>query len=164
HRAHGLTIDNLLAAEVVTADGSVVRVDGESHPDLFWAIRGGGGNFGIVTRFEYRLRPIGNVLGGMLILPATPRVLHGLLTEAADAPDGLSGMFNAAIAPPLPFLPAEIHGKPIIMGLLVYAGDEAEGERVLAPIRGLATSLMDDVKVIPYASIYDGEGGPPHPR
>jgi FAD/FMN-containing dehydrogenase len=98
-RKFGMTIDNLLAAEIVAADGEVVRVDEESHPDLFWAIRGGGGNFGVATRFQYRLQPLGGIVGGMLFLPATPEVIAGFLALASKAPDELSTIANIMPAP-----------------------------------------------------------------
>ena len=112
-RKHGLTIDSLLGAEVVTADGRVLEVDADSHPDLFWAIRGGGGNFGVVTRFDYRLHPVDMVTGGMLALPATPETLAGLVAEAEAAPEELSVIANVLLAPPLPFVPPELVGKPL---------------------------------------------------
>ncbi len=110
-RKHGLTIDHLLGAEVVTAEGRVLEVDAESHPDLFWAIRGGGGDFGVVTRFDYRLHPVDLVTGGMLALPATPETLAGLVAEAEAAPEELSLIANVLPAPPMPFLPPELVGS-----------------------------------------------------
>jgi FAD/FMN-containing dehydrogenase len=107
-RKHGLTIDSLLAAEVVTADGQVRRVDAENHPDLFWAIRGGGGNFGVATRFHFQLHPVDTILGGMLLLPATPEVVASFIAEAEAAPDELSTIANIMPAPPMPFLSAEL--------------------------------------------------------
>jgi len=104
-RRQGLTIDHLLGAEVVTADGRVLEVDAERYPDLFWAIRGGGGNFGAVTRFDYRLHPVDTVTGGMLALPATPETLAGLVAAAEAAPEELSVIANVLLAPPLPFVP-----------------------------------------------------------
>ncbi|MGE5124400.1 MAG: FAD-binding oxidoreductase, partial [Acidobacteriaceae bacterium] len=104
-RKHGLTIDNLLAAELVTADGNIIQVDNGSHPDLFWAIRGGGGNFGVATRFQFQLHEVGQVFGGMLLLPATPEVISGFIDEAGSAPDELSTIANVMPAPPMPFLP-----------------------------------------------------------
>ena len=89
-RKHGLTIDDLLAAEIVTADGRLRRVDAGEHPELFWAIRGGGGNFGVVTRLQYRLTPVDTIVGGLLVLPATPDVIAGFIAEAEAAPDALS--------------------------------------------------------------------------
>src|SRR6266542_4487236 len=139
-RKHGLTIDNLLAAEVVTADGQILRADAETNPDLFWALRGGG-NFGVATRFQYRLHPVGTVTGGMLILPATPEVVAGFVAEAAAAPEELSAIANVMVAPPMPFLPAELHGQLVVMALLVHAGAVEDGERAVAPFRRLATPL-----------------------
>ncbi len=117
-RLHGLAIDNLLAAEIVTADGQQLYTDAETHSDLFWAIRGGGGNFGVATRFKFRLHPLDNIVGGMLILPATPEVVTGFIAAAEAAPEELSTIANLMVAPPLPFLPVEAHGHTVIMALL----------------------------------------------
>src|SRR5215510_2116819 len=121
-RKHGLTVDSLLAAEVVTADGRTRQVDAEHDADLFWAIRGGGGNFGVATRFKFRLHPVETVLGGLLALPATPETLAGFVAAADAAPDELSAIANVLPAPPLPFIPAEHHGKPTVLAMLVHAG------------------------------------------
>ena len=114
-RKHGLTIDSLLAADIVTADGELLRADAESHPDLFWAIRGGGGNFGVVTRFLFRLHEVGTIVGGMLILPATAETIAGFIAAAEAAPDELSTIANVMPAPPMPFLAPEHHGKLVVM-------------------------------------------------
>ena len=156
-RKHGLTIDSLLAADVVTADGEVVRTDAERHPDLFWAIRGGGGNFGVVTRLQLRLHPVDTVLGGMLILPATADVIARFLEEADAAPEALSTIANVMTAPPLPFLPAEQHGRPVVMALLAYSGAVDVGERVIGRFRRLATPIADLVRPMPYAEIFGPE-------
>ncbi|MCW6005933.1 FAD-binding oxidoreductase [Micromonospora sp. CPCC 205371] len=159
-RKHGLTIDALLAAEIVTADGELLRVDERSHPDLFWAIRGGGGNFGVVTRFQYRLEPVGAVVGGMLMLPATPELIAGFVAAADAAPDELSTIANVMPAPPMPFVPEELQGQLIIMGLLCYAGDDTEAaERAIAPFRALATPIVDMVRPIRYPEMYPPEEG-----
>ena len=160
-RRHGLTIDDVLAAEVVTADGEIVRADAEQHPDLFWALRGGGGNFGVVTRFQYRLHPVDTIVGGVLTLPATPQLITRFLAEADAAPDDLSAILNIMVAPPPPFMPAELEGQLIMMAILAYAGPADAGERVIAPFRALATPLADMVQPMPYAQLYGMlEGGP----
>jgi hypothetical protein len=162
-RKYGLTIDNLLAAEIVTAEGEVLRVDAKNHPDLFWAIRGGGGNFGVVTRFQFQLHPLSKVVGGMLILPAEPEVLSGFMALAAKAPDELSVIVNVMPAPPMPFLPAEQHGKLIIMAIMMYVGDAEASEKVLAPFRVLSTPLADMLKPMRYAEIFQPENDSYHP-
>jgi hypothetical protein len=162
-RKHGMTIDNLLAAEVVTADGQLRRVDAENHPDLFWAIRGGGGNFGVATRFQFRLHPLDTILGGMLFLPATPETIAGFIAEAEAAPEELSTIANIMPAPPMPFVPAEQHGKLIIMAMLVYAGNPEVGGRVLAPFRALAAPIVDMVRPMRYPEMFPREEGEYHP-
>jgi FAD/FMN-containing dehydrogenase len=153
-RRHGLTIDNLLAAEVVTADGRVLQVDHERHPDLFWAIRGGGGNFGVATRLRFRLHELPGIVGGMLLLPADAGVIEGFVAAAGAAPEELSGIANIMVAPPMPFLPPQAHGKLVIMAMLAYAGDAEAGERALAPFRALAEPLADLVQPMPYAGLF----------
>jgi FAD/FMN-containing dehydrogenase len=162
-RKYGLTIDSLLAAEVVLADSQLLYVDADSHPDLFWALRGGGGNFGVATRFKFRLHELESVVGGMLILPATPDVIAGFMSEAEAAPEELSAIANVMTAPPMPFLPEEVHGKLIIMAIMVYAGDSESGQRALAPFRALATPFADMLKPMGYPEIYQEEGGEYHP-
>jgi FAD/FMN-containing dehydrogenase len=162
-RKYGLTIDSLLAAEVVTADGQIRHVDERTHPDLFWAIRGGGGNFGVATRFKFRLFELPGVVGGMLILPATPETIAGFIAESEAAPEELSGIGNVMFAPPMPFLPQEAHGKLIIMAFMVYAGEAEAGERALAPFRALATPISDMLKPMSYPEIYPPEEGEYHP-
>ena len=153
-RKLGMTIDSLLAAEIVTADGKQHTVDAETHPDLFWAIRGGGGNFGVVTRFKFRLYPVDNVVGGMLILPATAEVVAGFIAAAEAAPEELSTIANLMVAPPMPFLPAETHGQLVLIALLCYAGETEAGERALAPFRALAAPLADMLRPMHYPEIY----------
>jgi FAD/FMN-containing dehydrogenase len=162
-RKHGLTIDNLLAAEVVTADGQILQVDEKNHPDLFWAIRGGGGNFGVVTRFKFRLHEVPSIVGGMLILPATPETIAGFVAEAEAAPEELSSIANVMFAPPMPFLPQEAHGKLIIFAIMVYAGETEAGQRALAPFRALATPLADMLKPMSYPEIYQPDAEDYHP-
>ena len=162
-RKYGLTIDDLLAAEVVTADGQLLHVDAETHPDLFWAIRGGGGNFGVATRFQFRMHELEQVVGGMLLLPATPEVITSFIAEAEAAPEELSTIANVMPAPPMPFVPAEHHGRLVILALMVYAGAAEAGQRALAPFRALATPIVDMLRPMPYPEIYPPEEEGFHP-
>ena len=156
-RKFGMTIDSVIAAEVVTADGRHVRADAEQHPDLFWAIRGGAGNFGVVTRLQFRLHELPHFTGGNLILPATPETIAGFAAAALAAPEELSTIGNVMPAPPLPFLPPEAHGKLVIFGMMAFAGDDAAAERALAPFRALAKPLADMMKPGPYVAMYPPE-------
>ena len=162
-RKHGLTIDDLLAAEVVTADGELHHVDAGSQPDLFWAIRGGGGNFGVATRFQYRLHEVPSFVGGMLILPATADVVAGFIAAAEAAPEELSTIANVMPCPPMPFVPEEHHGELVVFAILAYAGDEDAGERAVAPFRALAEPIADLVKPMPYPEIYPPDDPDYHP-
>jgi len=162
-RKHGLTIDDLLAAEVVTADGQLLRTDAESHPDLFWAIRGGGGNFGVATRLQLRLHQLDQIVGGMLLLPAAPAVIAGLVAEAEAAPEELSVIANVMPAPPMPFVPEEQHGQLVVLVLLAYAGPAEAGQRAIAPLRALATPIADMVRPMPYPELFLPEEGDYHP-
>ena len=163
-RKFGLTIDDLLAAEVVTADGQILQVDSSHHPDLFWAIRGGGGNFGVVTRVQFRLHELPRIVGGMLFLPATPDIVRRFVELAEVAPEELSTIANVlAAAPPMPFIPPEAQGKPILMAILVYAGDAEAGEAVIAPFRALAAPLADMVRPITYPEMYMPDPEDYHP-
>lgn len=164
HRKLGLTVDNVLSAEMVTADGTVRQIDDTSDPDLFWAIRGGGGNFGVVTGLRYRLYPVDQVLGGMLILPATPQVVADFVEIAENASDDLSAVVGVAIAPPLPFLPEDVHGRLIVLGFVVHAGEPDVAESEVGQLRKLATPLLDGIDTVPYHSMFEEEGGPPSPN
>ncbi|HEX6615273.1 MAG TPA: FAD-binding oxidoreductase [Gemmatimonadales bacterium] len=153
-RRLGLTIDNLLSAEVVTAHGEIVRASAEENPDLFWGIRGGGGNFGIVTSFEFQLHPVGpEVLSGMVVHPiaAARDVLRFYRDFLPTTPESYSCWFVMRLAPPLPFLPPEWHGRPILVLAMCWSGDLAEGERVAAPLRSFGAPLADVVAPHPYA-------------
>jgi FAD/FMN-containing dehydrogenase len=154
-RKYGLTIDNLEAAEVVTAAGTVVQASATEHPDLFWALRGGGGNFGVVTRFTFRLHPVGpNVLSGLIVYPIAEAkaVLQQYRDFAAQAPEELTVWVVMRQAPPLPFLPKEVHGQAILALALIYAGDPTEGEPLIAPLRKFGTPLGEHIGVQPYVA------------
>jgi FAD/FMN-containing dehydrogenase len=165
-RRHGATVDNLLSAEVVTADGAVLRASAQEHPELFWGLRGGGGNFGIVTSFQYALHALGpTVLAGPIVyaLDDAPEVLRLYRDYVAQAPDELTTILTLRQAPPLPFLPAAVHGRPVLMVSVCYAGPVPRGEDVLAPLRGFGTPLVDAIGPRPYVelqSLYNA--GVPH--
>jgi FAD/FMN-containing dehydrogenase len=154
-RRHGLTCDNLAAADVVTADGRFCRASEQENADLLWGLRGGGGNFGVVTRFEYRLHLVGpQVLAGVLLHPAerAPEVLRFYRDYIATAPEDLTTIVNLRKAPPAPFLPSDLHGRPVVIIAVCYAGCLDDGERVLAPLRRFSEPLIDLIKVTPYTS------------
>jgi FAD/FMN-containing dehydrogenase len=132
-------------------------VDAETEPELFWALRGGGGNFGVVTRLQFRLHPVDTVVGGLLVLPATPDVIAGFVAEAEAAPDELSTIANVMLAPPLPFVPGERHGRPVVMARMVYAGDVDAGQRAVAPFRALAEPVADLLRPMAYAEMFPDE-------
>jgi len=137
-RHHGLTIDSLVAAEVVLADGEIVQASADEHADLFWALRGGGGEFGVVTRFEFRAHRVGpTVLGGMLVYPWEQARAAFQATRAlmADAPDALTAFAVLITAPPQAPFPAEHQGRPVAVVAVAWSGDVDEGERALAPLR-----------------------------
>jgi FAD/FMN-containing dehydrogenase len=155
-RRYGATVDNLLSAEVVTADGAVLRASADEHPELFWGLRGGGGNFGIVTSFEYRLHPVGpTVLAGPILyaLEDGPEVLRFYRDYIAEAPDELTTIVMLRQAPALPFVPAELHGRPVVMVVACYAGPVERGEEVLAPLRRFGRSLVDAIAPRPYVEL-----------
>jgi hypothetical protein len=164
-RKCGLTSDSLVAAEVVTADGSVVRCSRDDNAELFWGLRGGGGNFGVVTMFEFRAHQIGPIIyGGMLAcLPdKAGEILAFMRDYMADAPEDLGSGVAFVSAPPEPFVPPEMHFKPITGVILCWSGSPEEGEKVIAPIREVAQPVMDMVGPMPYAALQgmlDG-GGP----
>ena len=153
-RKHGLTIDNLLAADMVVADGSEIRVAQDNHPDLFWAIRGGGGNFGVATRFQFRLHEVSTIFGGMSFIPATADVITDLIAAAEAAPDELSIIANIMNLPPMPGMPEEHIGQPAVMLLMAYTGQIKNGEKATAPIRNLAKPIMDMVGPMRYPDMF----------
>ncbi|HUE28039.1 MAG TPA: FAD-binding oxidoreductase [Solirubrobacteraceae bacterium] len=165
-RKCGLTADNLLSVELVTADGRVLPASATENPELFWGLRGGSGNFGIVTSFEYRLHPIGPIIyGGMLIsLPDRGVELLRFMREyMREAPDDLGAGVAFVSAPPEPFVPPEMHFKPIVGTIICWTGDHEEGERVIAPIREAAQPVMDMVQPMPYVALQSMlDAGGPH--
>jgi FAD/FMN-containing dehydrogenase len=154
-RKYGLAIDALVAVEIVTADGRLITASEDSHPDLFWAVRGGGGNFGVVTRFQFKLYPVGEILGGALFMPATRDVLRGLVPIAAAAPEELTTISFLMALPPAPFIPAELVGTSSVVIMFVWTGDPADGQAALQPFRDLATPLADMAMPMPYPGIYE---------
>jgi FAD/FMN-containing dehydrogenase len=146
HRKYGLTIDNLLSVDVVTADGELVSASEDVNPDLFWGIRGGGGNFGIVTEFEFRLNPIGpEVVAGPIFwrMEDSPEVLRHYRDWLANAPDELMTIVIHRKAPPLPFVPEELHGEPVVAVVCCYAGPVEEGEQVVRPMKEFGSPIVD---------------------
>jgi FAD/FMN-containing dehydrogenase len=162
-RKFGLTIDNVLAAELVTADGRLRVVDAEHEPDLFWAVRGGAGNVGVVTRFQYRLHELPGIVGGMLILPATPDTIAGFIAAAEAAPDELSTIANVMPLPPMPFVPEDRHGELVILAMIAYAGSAEAAEPVIAPFRALAEPIADMVQPSAYMDLFPPENPDYHP-
>lgn len=162
-RKFGLTIDDLLGVELVCADGAVLTVDEKNHPDLFWAIRGGGGNFGVVTKFHYRLHDVDTILGGMMVLPATTKTIVALVDFLKDSPEELNVIVNIMTAPPMPFVPKEYYGKPVLMILMAYIGDIALGEKAAQTIRSIAQPIADMVRRMKYPEIYPPEQEAYHP-
>jgi FAD/FMN-containing dehydrogenase len=154
-RKYGMTIDNLESAELVTAAGEVKRVSQDAHADLFWALRGGGGNFGVVTRFEFRLHPVGpNLLCGLVVYPASAArpVLRQYREFMAEAPDELTAWAVLRAAPPLPFLPESVHGQKVLVLAFLYAGDPEEGAALVEPLRRLDTPVGEHVGIQPYVA------------
>ncbi|KJK21991.1 FAD-linked oxidase [Burkholderiaceae bacterium 16] len=154
-RKYGLSVDNLVGVQVVTADGKLVRASASEHPDLFWAIRGGGGNFGVVTLFEFALHPVGpEVFGGLIVYPLSQAatVLQALRDRFAGMPDELTVWAVMRLAPPLPFLPPETHGKPIVALAICYIGPVADGPQLVEPLRKLGTPYGEHVGPMPFTA------------
>lgn len=153
-RRYGMTVDNLISADVVTADGELRHASADSNEDLFWAIRGGGGNFGVVTRFEFALHPVGPVVyGGLVVLPLdqAKSALQQYRAAAEQMPDELSVWAVLRLAPPLPFLPPEVHGKPVIVFAMCYTGPVENGPSVVENVRGFGTPVGEHLGPMPYA-------------
>jgi FAD/FMN-containing dehydrogenase len=158
-RKHGLAVDNLVAAEVVTADGSIVQASANEHPDLFWALRGGGGNFGVVTSIRFALHPVGpRVMAGPVFWPAddTTDVLRFYRDFAAEAPDELGTVVRLGTVPPLPDVAQELHWRPAIAVACCYAGAVEDGERAVRALRRFGTPLVDLLAPAPYVAFQGG--------
>lgn len=154
-RKYGFTVDNLLAADVVTYNGELVQASATENSDLFWAIRGGGGNFGVITSFEFKLHPVGpDLVSGLIVHPFTQarQLLMGYRDVAAACPDDLTVWAVLRKAPPLPFLPEEMHGKEILVFAVCYAGEPSKAEGALAPLRALGEPVADVIGVQPYTA------------
>jgi FAD/FMN-containing dehydrogenase len=155
-RRFGLTCDNLVGADIVTADGRYLHVSEQEHPELLWALRGGGGNFGVVTSFEFRMHEVGpTVFAGLVFYRGeeAESVLRGFRTAVTDVPDELSMVVNLTTAPPAPFLPEEVHGKPIIAVLGLWSGRPEDGDAATRPFRGLAPVVVDLFGPMPYVGM-----------
>jgi FAD/FMN-containing dehydrogenase len=154
-RKHGLTVDNLDSVEMVTAAGEVIHASASEHSDLFWALRGGGGNFGVVTRFTFRLHPVGpDLLSGLVVYPLAEArsVLQQYRDFALAAPEDLTVWVVMRQAPPLPFLPAEVHGTEVVVLALLYAGDPDEGQVHVEPLRRFGRPVGEHIGVQPFAA------------
>ena len=153
-RKYGLAIDNLVSVELVTADGRLLIASERQKPELFWAVRGGGGNFGVITRLVYHAQPVSTVFGGALFLPGTREVIASIMPLALAAPEELSVIAFVMDAPPAPFIPADRVGELSVMLTFVYAGDPVDGEAAIAPFRALAEPIADLAGPMPYPGIY----------
>ena len=153
-RKHGMTVDNLVSADVVTADGKKLRASEQDNPELFWALRGGGGNFGVVTQFEFALHSVGpEILAGLLVFPfaQAKQILTQYRQFANTAPEDLSVWVVLRQAPPLPFLPQDVHGREVIVLPIFYAGAATEGERLIDQLRAFGNPHGEHVGTQPYA-------------
>lgn len=154
-RKYGMTVDSLLSADVVTADGRLVHTSDSENADLFWGLRGGGGNFGIVTSFEFQLHPVGpDVLSGLIVFPfdQAKQVITQFARFTETMPDELNVWMITRKAPPLPFLPADVHGKEIVALAIFYTDDPAAGMKLIAPLRSFGMVLGEHVGVQPFTA------------
>ncbi|WP_328521715.1 FAD-binding oxidoreductase [Kribbella sp. NBC_00359] len=155
-RKYGLSIDNLISVDMVTAEGELVIASEDVNADLFWGIRGGGGNFGIVTEFEFRLHPVGPIVyGGLVAWPMeqSPEFMRFYRDWITDVPDELTTAVIHRWLPALPTIPAELHGRPVVAVVVSYAGPVEEGEKVVAPLKAFAPSLLDTCTATPYLAL-----------
>ena len=154
-RKYGMTIDNLVSADVVTADGQQVKASEQEHPDLFWALRGGGGNFGVVTQFEFQLHPVGpEILAGLIVFPhdQAKSVLRQYASFSKSMPEEMNVWAVLRQAPPLPFLPEEVHGKNGLVLAVFHVGDQVEGEQLVDQVRAFGDPVGEHVGMQPYAA------------
>src|SRR6476646_4052773 len=161
-RKYGLSADNLVSADMVTADGRLVHASEHENAELFWGLRGGGGNFGVVTSFEFELHRVGpTILAGPIFYPGdqATQILRGYREYTANLPDEMTTLVNLITAPPAPFLPPDVHGKKVVAVVGVYAGSPDEGRRIAEPLRHLGTPITDLLGPMPYTmmqSLLDG--------
>jgi FAD/FMN-containing dehydrogenase len=164
-RKYGLTCDNLLSADIVTADGRFLTANKNENADLFWGVRGGGGNFGIATSFEYRLHPVGKIIGGLTLYPAeeAKEVLQFYREYLTTVPEDLTSMVFFLKAPPAPFIPENLHGAPVVGFAVCYAGSIEEGERVVRPLKEFGPPAVDLINPMPYTALQSmlDAGAPP---
>ncbi len=153
-RKHGLTIDNLLGIEMVTADGQIIQATETENPELFWALRGGGGNFGVVTGFQYRLVEVPQIYGGALVLPATKEVIREYAKLSLEAPEELTSISMVIKAPPMPFIPEDKVGTPSLIVFTAYSGDVEKGPEAVAPLRALAEPIADTLGPMRLSGLY----------
>jgi FAD/FMN-containing dehydrogenase len=167
-RWHGLTVDNLLSVDLVTAEAQRLRVDAETEPELFWGLRGGGGNFGVATAFTYRVHRVGPlVLGGRILWPLSdaPIVLRAVAELTLDAPDELNVVMRLGSAPPSPFVPVERYGTPVLGMEIVWSGYPADGQQTIAGLRAIGTPIVDLVRPVPYLFLQSqADAANPHGR
>jgi FAD/FMN-containing dehydrogenase len=152
-RKYGMTIDNLVSAEMVKADGSQVRVSDKENAELFWAIRGGGGNFGVVTRFDFKLYPVGpEIIAGLIVFPFAQarQVLMRYREFAKSAPEEINVWAVLRKAPPLPFLPANVHGKEVVVLAVFYSGDPTKGQKLIEPLCSFGDAHGEHIGSQPY--------------
>ena len=154
-RQHGLSCDNLISADVVTADGTFVTASGDEYPDLFWALRGGGGNFGVVTSFEFQLHPVSTVLGGPIFYPIDRAgdVMRFYRDYIAEAPEQMSAFFGFHLAPPAPFVPKHLHNVPLALIVACYNGPPEQGQAIIQPLREVVPPALDLVGPLPYPAL-----------
>ncbi len=160
-RRYGATVDQLRSVQIVTADGVIRTASADLEPDLFWALRGGGGNFGVVTEFEFALNPIGPVFHGSIVLPATREVIQALVPLGLAASEELTIMPLLMRVPPMPEVPESLHGTLAVFIELLFCGAEGEADQVLAPFRALAPVILDTVARKPYPDVYPAGGDDP---